>query len=146
MLSLVDALKSSFLSFPEFWLLLPISFISGVKHLSTGKFNISDFMGMLLLYGLFGYLLIMISFGLWSWDTILSEFKITPSIFFVLRVAALSAGYSLTKKYLYNHAEYGLKQRKRNVSTLMFAEFISICGSIAGYLCLIIMLGIFHSL
>ena len=139
-------LKSSILSFPDFWLLMLVSIVSGFRQLLSPKKGFSYLLAVVCFYGLFVYLIVLFSMGLWSWDSIMKEFNVLPSIFFLLRGASLYAGYFLTKRYLSNNKEYGTLQRKKNIALNFFVEFVCICGSIAGYLVLIFFLILFNSL
>lgn len=141
-----EVLKSSILSFPDFWLLMLISIVSGLRQSLSPKKGFSYLLAVVCFYGLFIYLIVLFGMGLWSWDSIMKEFNVLPSILFLLRGASLYAGYFLTKRYLLNNREYGVLQRKKNIAINFFVEFICICGSIAGYLVLIFFLILFNSL
>lgn len=141
-----DVFKSSFLSFPDFWLLLLISLVTGIRKSSLHIKRVSDFIVIAGFYGLFVYLIMLFSMGLWSWDTILQDTKVPENLFFIFRGVSLYLGYFLTKRYLYNHPEYNLKKKENNIAIKIFSEFVSICGSIAGYLVFVIVLLVFNSL
>jgi hypothetical protein len=142
---MVETLKISFMDFPELWLLLLVSLVSGLKGISTPKFTLNDLIGLLGFYGVFAYLIWLFSIGLQSWNQIITESPLNPPAYFVLRALALTVGYSLTRRYLQNKPEYKMEKMRKKPMFRFFIEFISVCGSIAAYLILIGLIILFKS-